>query len=185
MMRVPDERDWRILLGEIGETRLRLTDAAPAVFPLSAPHLGASAEQVAEAETRLGTTLDPQHRALLLIANGWPDLLLEGRLLSTEELGQGPVWAAASERLDLLYRESATAELPPRDELMPIFVSDYQPDVFAIWTRGPQTNEGHPVLWTAFELVDRWANVHEWWLALTAIAKRHLEQMNRLNIADI
>lgn len=177
MTQSPDERTWRILLGEIGQVRLRLTQVAPDMFPLSAPHLGAAPERLVEAETRLGKPLDPQHRALLAVANGWPDLVLSGSFLSTEDLGQGPAWQGANERLDILYEDGETSALPPREELLPIYINHYGPDIFVLWTEGPATDGGRPVLWIANELVDQWPDVHQWWLALIAIANRTLDRV--------
>lgn len=163
---------WEASVGDLARVSVQRTQLNPRLYPLTAPHVRATDEQVTDAETRLGTALDEQHRALLRTGNGWPDVFSFSDLLSTDELGQGPLWERANERLDVLYEDGDVSGWPPRDELMPFVVSPHDSDVFVIWTHGPTTEGGHPVLWIANELVDQWPNVYEWLLGMTELARR-------------
>ncbi len=42
---------------------------------------------------------------------------------------------------------------------------------------------GHEVLWFANELVDRWLNVEQWWLACTELARQTLAYMSTARLA--
>ena len=145
---------WEATVGELARLGIQRTQLDPERYPLTAPHLRATPEQIADAERRLGITLDDQYRSLLGTGNGWPSMILDADLLSTDELGQGPLWDAAWERLDILREDGPADLLPPRDELLPILVSEYQEDVMLLWLGGPVTDGSHPVLWYANELID-------------------------------
>lgn len=168
---------WPHLLGDLGRVTTQLSLLVPHIYPLSAPHLGADEATLDATELRLGHALDPQHRELLRFGNGWPGAFLDGDVLGTEDLGQGPRWDQANAGLDLLYEYADTNVLPARNRLYPIFVAPHQPDIFAVRLDGPVTDGGHEVLWFANELIDRWANAHEWWLGAIRIAQQTLESV--------
>ncbi|UZN03052.1 hypothetical protein [Cellulomonas sp. S1-8] len=174
-----DEIRWNVLLGQLGIVTTQLAQVAPAVYPLSAPGMGANDETLAGAERRLGHPLDPQYRQLLGYGDGWPAAFLDGDMLGTRDLGHGPLWDRGVTALDLFYESGPVDELPDRAQLYPIFVAPYQQDVMALRLDGPLTNGGHEVLWFANELVDRWPNVHEWWLGCTEIARQTLAYVVR------
>jgi hypothetical protein len=162
------------------ESSMRLTQAAPDAFPLSVPHLGASQESLAAAARRLGRPLDDQHAALLALANGWELAFLSGNVLSADELGQGRLWAEAEASLDSFYAEGASEGWPPRNELIPVHASPYDTDVIALWTDGPVTEGGHPVLYFSGAIIDRWPNVYEWWLGMLLLQERSLAHVLKL-----
>lgn len=174
-----DDSRWSVLLGDLGIVTTRLAQVAPAVYPLSAPRLGADDAALAAAERRLGHPLDPQHRELLAHGDGWPGAFLDGDVLGTRDLGQGPSWERAVTALDLFYESGPVDRLPARDRLYPVFVAPHQPDVMAIRLDGPLTDGGHEVLWFADDLVDRWPNVREWWRGCTEIARHTLAYVTR------
>ncbi|MFI2753153.1 SMI1/KNR4 family protein [Cellulomonas sp. P22] len=159
---------------------MRLTQAAPAAYPLSVPHIGAGDESITAAAARLGKPLDRQHETLLRFANGWESAFLSGNLLSAEELGQGLLWAEAEQSLDAFYDEGDSAGWPARDELVPIHVSPYDTDVMALWMGGPVTENGHPVVYFSGEPIDLWPNVCEWWLAMLVLQEKTLEHVTKL-----
>ena len=146
----------------------------------SVPHVGASEESLAAAAQRLGRPLDDQRAALLAMANGWELAFLSGNVLSTDELGQGRLWAEAQQALDAFYAEGDSAGWTPRDHLIPVHASPYDTDVMALWTEGPVTEGGHPILYFSGEIVDRWPNVYEWWLGMLLLQERSLAHVLKL-----
>ncbi len=165
---------WTVLLGELGIVTTQLNRLAPAVYPLSAPRLGADEQALADAESRLGRPIDPQLRQFLSQADGWPGAFLDGDVLGIRDLGQGPLWERARRALDLVYEYAPVDDLPERAALLPLFVAPHQHDVMAVRVDGPTEDGGHEVLWFANELVDRWPNVQQWWLACTEMARQTL-----------
>ncbi|MGH3964634.1 MAG: SMI1/KNR4 family protein [Pseudonocardiaceae bacterium] len=159
--------DWPELIGFSATLRQQLSELEPDLSPFTIPHLGATEEKLAEAEQRLGVKLDDQHRDLLGHTNGWPFFFTYTDLLSTDELGTGPLWQKGQELLGLYYSEGPVpSDFPPHGELLSIAVGESVTDVFALWMSGPETDGGHPVLWLAGEEVDRWPNVRQWLLSV-------------------
>lgn len=159
--------DWPELIGFSATLRAQLAELEPDLSPLTMPRVAATEEQLADAERRLGSSLDGQHRDLLRHGNGWPLFFTYCDLLGTAELGEGTLWDKGQELLDLHFSEAPVpSDFPARDDLMPIAVGDMVTDVFALWRTGPETSGGRPVLWLAGEEVDRWDNVREWLLSV-------------------
>lgn len=168
---------WGILLGEMIEMREAAGRVAPRVRPMPLPGVGASAQEIADAESRLGFALDAQHAALLREGNGWPDVFGMGDLLSTADLGSGPLWSTANETLDIFYEDGPFETFPPRGEVYPIHASNQ--DVFVIWRGGPVVEHGHPVYWLGGEVVDQWPNVFEFCLATVRLNEVSIEHALR------
>jgi hypothetical protein len=168
---------WDVLLGELGVVATQTAQAAPGVYPLSAPRLGAHEESIDTAEERLGHPLDAGLRELLRHADGWPGAFLDGDVLGTRDLGTGPLWERGSLALAQFYEYGPVDGLPARDRLYPIFVAPHQQDVMALRLDGPVTDVGHEVLWFANELVDRWPDVSRWWVAGIEIARQTLDHV--------
>ncbi|MGN8245780.1 SMI1/KNR4 family protein [Cellulomonas soli] len=180
-MKHPDGTPWwEVMLGDMIKTGMRLTQVAPDAFPLSVPHLGATDQSIAAAASRLGGSLDGQLEALLRLADGWEMGFQMGNLLSSEELGQGPLWDEANQWLDAFYEEGDSASWPPRHELVPIHASPYDTDVMALWMGGPVTDGGHPVVYFYGEPIDQWPNLYEWWLRMLILQECSLEHVINL-----
>lgn len=160
-----DQIRWDALIAHLGVARQKLAAASAEAFPFTVPHLAATPAQLEAAEARLGQPLDPLYRELLSYGNGWPQLAFNGDMLGTDDLGQGPVWDRGQELLDLYFENCDTSDLPPRDHLIPIYVSRHEMDVMVLSASSPVTNGGHEVIWLDTEIADRWDNVLEWWLA--------------------
>ena len=128
---------WDVLLGELGVVATQIAQAAPGVYPLSAPRLGAHEESIDTAEERLGHPLDAGFRELLRHADGWPGAFFDGDVLGTRDLGTGPLWERGSLALDQFYEYGPVDGLPARDRLYPIFVAPHQQDVMALRLDGP------------------------------------------------
>ena len=84
------------------------------------------------------------------------------------------MWDKADQVLNVIYEDGPSADWPPRDQLIAVFVSVYQIDVMALWMGGPLTDGAHPVQWFGGEILDTCPNVHGWWLAMTSLAKRRV-----------
>lgn len=167
-----DQIRWDALIAHLGVARQKLTAASAEAFPFTVPHLAATPAQLEAAEARLGQPLDPLYRELLSYGNGWPQLVFNGDMLGTDDLGQGPRWAHGHALLDLYYANGDTSELPDRDRVYPILVSPHDNDVMVLRTDGPISRGGHEVIWLGDDVVDRWENAFEWWLAMIELLKR-------------
>ena len=180
-MNSPDDRvvsDWPELIGYSAILREQLSKLQPEINPFTVPHLGATGEQIRQAEARLGCPLDVQHRELLQHVNGWPLFFTHTDLLSTDELGQGPLWEKGQQMLDIFYEDGAIpAGYLARQDLMSIAVGEYVTDVFALWRTGPETNRGHLVLWLAGEEIQRFDNVRDWLLSVNQYLKNKIERL--------
>src|SRR5690606_14100460 len=163
---------WDALLALANVQRGRLSQIAERVHPYTLPHVAATPEQLDDAEARIGEPLDPLYRELLGYGNGWPLLIWDADMLGTDDLGQGPRWAHGHALLDLYYANGDTSELPDRDRVYPILVSPHDNDVMVLRTDGPISRGGHEVIWLGDDVVDRWENAFEWWLAVIELLKR-------------
>lgn len=98
-------QQWQELInGFVTETRRRAS--VDENFELTLPNPGASEADLDAAEQRLGHRLDPDHRALLKVADGW-DGLNWCDLLGTADLGRGERSARAMEAVEQWFTESA------------------------------------------------------------------------------
>ncbi|MFF2555538.1 hypothetical protein ACFVUS_31340 [Nocardia sp. NPDC058058] len=96
-MSSPVGRDrWLDLLERFAEQKRRLREAGD-LEEDSHPNTGATQAQLVAAEQRLGRPLDPQHRELLSVADGWGYFNLFYSLLGTAEIGVGARWASGVE----------------------------------------------------------------------------------------
>jgi len=169
--------DWGNLIGYLVQVRDRLHSYDPVVFPDTIPHVGATEEQLAAAEGRIGRPLDPLHRELLSYANGWPDFFQSVDLLSTEQIGSDGEWIVGHQLLEVLY-ESAGYPLDwPKLEDVYLMASKQGAGrtKMVVWRTGPTSPDGgHPVIWWDDADDDRFADVHEFLLAVIQYSKNRL-----------
>lgn len=170
---------WDALLAHLNVSRGRLAEVAPRVYPYTLPHVAATGEQLDAAEARIGHSLDPLYRELLGYGNGWPHLVLVGDMLGTDDFGQGPRWRRAQELLDVYFDVCDTSEIPARDQLYPIYVSQHENDVMVLRKEGLVTDGGHEVIWLSNEVDDRWPNTLEWWLACIELLNKSVDYFQR------
>jgi len=162
---------WKAVIGLLARERVRLTQLRPDIYPLPAPHLGASDADVAAAVARVGP-LDAQHEGLLRQADGWPEAFMFGDVLSTAELGAGPLWDKATQSLRVFYEDGPSTGWPPLAELVLVHACEHDTDVTAVWMGGPLTDGGHPVYWIGGDIIDTYPNIYQWWLSMAEYAKR-------------
>lgn len=170
---------WIDLLGYHGKVRMELANTAPKIFPLTIPKLGASESELVSAESRLGEPLDRHLRELLGFADGWPSIFLDVDLLGTADLGDGPAWESAHSTLDDIYDDGLPPDLPPKNELFPFARAQFDQTLFVIWSNGPITDGGHPVIWLHNEVVERYSNVRMWLTEVARLTKLRLETYQR------
>lgn len=166
---------WPERIGFMAQLRMQLAQVEPVVYPMTAPHVGAKLEQLKEAEQWLNLSLDPIYREFLTYANGWPDFFQDVRLLGTQELGRGPLWESGQQLLDTFFEDgSVPPDFPARTDLEPIAIGTETIDVHVLWTTGPMTDGGHPILWLAGEEIDRWENFDDYFRSIYAYLERAL-----------
>lgn len=149
---------WPDLIAEMAMLRQQVSQVHD-LHSYTIPHLAATTEQIAAAESRLGHPLDPMHREFLSYGNGWPEFYLDSTLLSTDDLGHGDTWAELNENLDAFYSSlDESSVVPPRQQIYPISNDPADPSIFAIWKDGPLNNGGHPVLWLPWQDTEPYDN---------------------------
>lgn len=82
---------WRELIDAFRVQRERLVAVSDGLYEMSEPNPGASEEQLAAAEQRLGYEIPAQYREFLTVANGWRDWNQDTGLLSCDEIGHGTI----------------------------------------------------------------------------------------------
>ncbi|GGB95561.1 hypothetical protein [Cellulomonas carbonis] len=169
---------WADHVAALHRLTARLAEESPDEYVASRPRDGADDAALRRAEERLGHPLDPQHAGLLRAADGWTQVVLDGDLLATDELGEGALWDRGSTLLDDVFLYAPSPGLPARDALYPVFVAPYERDVVAVRRDGPRTAGGHEVLWFSDELVAVWPDATQWWAALVHIARETLHYVS-------
>jgi len=139
------------------------------------PCVAATNEQVEAVERGLGEPLDPDYRAFLEHADGWPAFWQTVDVFGTRDLG-GAAFVAACEKLGFV--ESAVLEEVGvrREELLPIASTPVDLDLF-VMTRA-STREPGIVLWLAGTEVDRFPGFREFFLAITDHNREELARVS-------
>lgn len=175
-MRIEDV-SWEAWAGWMLQRRARLAAISPAVNPLLPWGHRPTEADIAEAEARVGHSLDAQHIELLRRVNGWPNIFVGGDLLGTGDLGAGGRWCSAQRMLAAFYEEGPAIGFPPRAAVYPIHLGES--DLFVIDMAGPVTDGGHPVHWLDGSVVDTWPNVREYWRAGLRLVEMEQEYFER------
>jgi hypothetical protein len=163
------------MVGEMLRRRMILEQVSlPGEYPLQKFGLRATDADIAAAEAQLDHPLDAQHSAILREFNGWGDAFAHADLLSTDELGQGPLWQQALTMLRGYYEDGPAIDFPPREAIYPFHVGENH--LFVIDMAGPITDGGHPVHWLDGELLDTWPNAYHFWLAGFALLDRTIQR---------
>ncbi|MGL4305364.1 MAG: SMI1/KNR4 family protein [Mycobacteriaceae bacterium] len=80
--------NWEELVDRVHQAAVKyLSDLEPAPAPL-----GATEDQISDAEKRLGYALDPEYREFLAVANGWAKYDGMTTLFSAEQFGVEGIW---------------------------------------------------------------------------------------------
>ena len=143
------------------------------LWEYSLPELRASAQEIADAEKRLGFRFPEQYRSFLQYANGWKYFLQDVNLFGTSDLLGGELHDEAEELLEV-----AKEVLPPLDydldSFFPIAASMTQIDLFVIGKVGSPW-EGQ-VIWIAGDIIDESPSFLDSFRTLVACNKEQAEE---------
>jgi hypothetical protein len=179
MEAVPEFEDWPELIGKSVLLRQRLHELDPDVNPYTIPHVGASQQDLAATETRLGFRLDSLHQQLLSHANGWDYFFNFTHLFSTEEVGADDRWHRSEELLNIFYTDGPIpTDFPSRHDIYCFCANPAETeDLFVVWKLGPVTDGGRPVSWLTEEEVQRFPNMHEFMMSANEYLHRGLTKL--------
>ncbi len=156
--------DWRkqIAIAHLVKRRVAELDVA-GMWPHCLPEVAATPEEIAQAEASVGEPLDAKYREFLSFANGWKaffhsvDLFGTTDLVSERRIRMGNDLLRSLEPLDQVCGLKTS-------EVIPIAVSQDAIDLFVISRRKTQTPG--EVVWLAGQLVERFPNFDEFFLAM-------------------
>jgi hypothetical protein len=156
--------DWNKEIGIAFLVKRKVAEAdINQIWEHSFPAVAATELEISDVEARLGYRLDDGHRDFLLRANGWDWYFQSVDILGTADFLEGARYDKAT---DLLNSLESLKELCGfnREELLPVAVSRYDADVFAITT----SNSDAPgkVFWFAGQLIDTFPDFGEWFLSM-------------------
>ncbi|MEM5421233.1 SMI1/KNR4 family protein [Paraburkholderia ferrariae] len=143
------------------------------LWPHHLPAVAATPAQIEAVEAALGTRLDRNYAELLLHADGWRGFYQTVDLFGTADLLGSEKMSAARELLGAVDDDVISATRNRRNDLLPIAATTQDRDLFVLTL--PKAEAPGEVLWLAGELIDRFTNVGEFFLAMM--------DYNRLEVA--
>ena len=144
------------------------------LWPFHLPEVAASIEDICEVESKTGQQLDSQYREFLTYANGWKAFFQSIDLFGTEDLNGTPLHRRACELIDSLEPLDALIGID-REHCFPIAVSSDSVDVVFIATAG--SGDPGAVYWFAGQLIDRFVNFDEFFLAMVYYNRAEFEAL--------
>lgn len=171
--------DWPkelVVLVEVKEVLAQLDKEK--LWPYHLPQVGASEEEVAACEGRLGFQLDHKYRTFLKYANGWRGFYQTVDLFGTAELSGSEhmkrAWLMVSAVRSVL--EQGGVRLA---DVLPIATTMVDKDVFVITTaRSPMPGI---VIWIAGEEIDRFPHFDEFYLAMVDYNRNEVDRFARMH----
>ena len=140
------------------------------------PEPAATTQQVAEAESALGHSLDSEYRAFLLHANGWRGFLQGVDLFGTTDLLRSPKRSFAEELLADLEEARELTGFSTK-ELLPIGVSQTEIDLLVL-TR-PSSEHPGLVLWIAGAPIERYPTFVHFFRGMIALNRYEADSLER------
>jgi hypothetical protein len=134
------------------------------LWPHHLPSVAATPAQIDAAEKALGYPLDSKYMQFLLHANGWRGFYQTVDLFGTDDLLGSARMGQAHELLHAIDDRAIAASGHRRSELQPIAATSVDRDIF--FMTSSQGNNPGEVLWFAGELIDRFPNFEEFFLAM-------------------
>jgi hypothetical protein len=175
---IPHTIDWQSHIDSLAEVhalikRFDIDDP----FDYGTPSAAATEDELLGVETHLGEALDPQYRAFLRTANGWPAFSCDFDLFGTDDLLGGPRMQMALELLSYLVREPVPDYVVVAEDLLPIAVSQTNIDVFFISRR----HTAHPgrVFWYAGARIEEYETFEAFFLHALALRRTALEEARK------
>lgn len=172
-----DSEAWKKAMVEMLRARQASCAADPQdLFPFRLPRVAASEEAVREVERHLGHALDPQYRAFLRHAAGWPAFFQAIDLFGPEELLGGGRFDRAVELLTILEDEGTLRlEKLTQSMLLPIAVSEDDSDLFVI--AKPSSPIPGTVLWYANYEIERHRDFDHFFMSMIEHEKLRLKRL--------
>jgi hypothetical protein len=166
--------DWQAHVDALTEVRALLEqwDADKLFSYLPAP-AGATEDELLAVEAHLGEPLDPQYRAFLAIANGWPGFIQSNDLFGTEDLLGGPRMQLAREFVGYLEREPVPGDTVHAADFVPIGASQFEDDVFLLARH--HTAQPGKVSWYAGDHFETHDTFEAFFLSLVAVGREVIE----------
>jgi SMI1 / KNR4 family (SUKH-1) len=131
-------------------------------LPWHLPRIGASDDEISNAEQVTGFVFPEQYKNFLRYANGWKGFFLSTDLYGTEEILENR-HNIALERTELRSYLS-NQDLKPSD-VMVVGSSDYDLDIFFLFSSTSTTLPGG-VIWFANEEIDRYESFGDFFSAM-------------------
>jgi hypothetical protein len=138
------------------------------------PRVAAGEQEIRDTEKIIGFSIDPMYRAFLGYANGWPDFNHSTDLFGTNELRGGRLMDRAKEILSVICEEVWNGNQISACDVLPLAVSKDSIDVFAIVK--PSRESSGQVIWFAGEVVERFVNFDEFFLAMVDYNRLQLKR---------
>lgn len=134
------------------------------LWPHHLPAVAATAVQIEAAEAALGTELDSKYVDFLRHANGWRGFYQTVDLFGTDDLLGSERMLAAKGMLGAIDDGVISVTKNRREDLLPIAATPLDRDLFVLTS--PHSAAPGEVLWLAGELIDRFTNFDEFFLAM-------------------
>lgn len=151
---------WRERIVELVLVKQELSEVdVQRLWEYKLPGLAATASELAKVEAVIGEKLDPQYRAFLSYAGGWPAFFQTVDLFGPADLVGGSRMASAKRGLANIEPTVLEASGFARGEVLPIAASAVDLDLFVMGRRG--TPLQGTVVWLAGYEVDRFPTFTE------------------------
>jgi len=139
------------------------------------PKVGATEQELAEADAVLGYPLNPQYREFLTYANGWRCFLQRIDLFGTDELRDARAMQEAYSALEDIDPESFAKSDVVISDLLPIGLSNEQSDMFVMLKPG-SPNAG-TIIWLAGYEIERFPTFGDFFLAMVDYNRLRFERL--------
>lgn len=150
------------------------------LWPHRLPAVATDRLHIAEIEKLLGFNLDQNYVNFLLHANGWEGVYQSVDLLAVEDL----LDTSKSKYAHMVFAsidDHVVAQSGfKKDELIPIAATPYDKDIFLL--AKPNSSEPGAVVWFAGDLIDKFANFEEFFLAMIDCNRAEIDYFKKQNI---
>lgn len=171
-----DVFDWKLRIVELVRIKQAIDDLdTKHLWEYRLPAVAATESELRAVEDHLGEALDPEYRAFLQCAGGWPAFYQMVDLFGPADLLGGPRFQQALTMLGYVEEAVLNSAGLRRQDLLPIAATPVDLDLF-VMTRHSSLQPGC-VIWLAGYVVDRFPSFGEYFLAMT--------EYNQLEIQDL
>ena len=147
------------------------------LWPHHLPNVAATEDRLRAVEQHVGHPLDPSYRAFLGYADGWEGFYQTVDLFGTADLLGSLRISHALSLLEAMDESVIQQSGFSRKELSPIAVTLVDRDLFVM--SRPFSSSPGVVLWFAGELIDRFPNFDEYFLAMADHNRLEAQNLER------